>query len=828
MNKSQTDPQMMMNKKNIIRVRTVTIPVGKLVILKLGEGNFEQGFPVTLQIGDENARPIVEITGALPPNPEIPRDYHRWQSIYRNLRLPSRPIGLPKEHNQVSTLEDCQRVTEEFKVRFNTWLASDSFRPIREKWLEKLMVADNIRVLLQTKDFRLQKLPWHLWDLLERYPQAEIALSAPAYEQVNRITTTSDKVKILAILGNSQGIDTKTDQALLNLLPNADITFLVEPQCQDLTDQLWEQHWQILFFAGHSSTQETNEIGKIYVNQTESLTISQLKYALRKAVERGLQLAIFNSCDGLGLAREFADLHIPEIIVMREPVPDRVAQQFLKYFLEAFARGNSLYLAVREARERLQGLENQFPCATWLPVICQNPAEMPLNWGELFRNARNIPTSLSETTPVKRITNRLGFSFLLLISMAMTGILMGVRYSGVLQPLELSAFDQLLRLRPPEKPDSRLLIVTVTEEDVQAQKQEKPQGSLSDKSLAQLLEKLETYQPQVIGLDIYRDYPVSKDYPALAERMRKSDRFVAVCQLDDSQAGKPGVKPPPEVSSVGLGFSDIAVDSDNVVRRHLLSLMPSPSSPCTTQYALSVQLAYRYLDAKGIQLQFHPDGAWQLGKLRFKPIESHTGGYQGIDAFGNQILLNYRSSGSLEAIPSAGFANAPHITLGEVLTGKLNANTVKGKIVIIGTTAETFHDYWLTPYTTPQGKLQAIPGVFLQAQMVSQLLSAALDGRPLLWTWPLWGEVIWIWGWSFLGGLLTAYLHRFTYISLAGGIAITSLYASCFAFLIAYSCWVPLIPAMLALGGNSLIAITYLNIKFKINNKANLKYETHR
>ncbi|MCC5661473.1 CHASE2 domain-containing protein [Nostoc sp. XA010] len=782
--------------------------MGKLVILKLGEGNFEQGFPVTLQIGDENVRPSVEITGALPPNPEILRDYYRWQSIYRNLRLPSRPIGLPKELKQAPSLEDCQQVADEFKVRFNTWLASDSFRPIREKWLEKLMLTDNIRVLLQTKDLRLQKLPWHLWDLVERYPQAEIALSAPAYEQVNRITTTYDKVKILAILGNSQGIDTKADQALLNLLPNADITFLIEPQCLDLTDQLWEQHWQILFFAGHSSTQETNETGKIYINQTESLTISQLKYALKKAVERGLKLAIFNSCDGLGLAREFADLQIPEIIVMREPVPDRVAQQFLKYFLEAFARGDLLYLAVREARERLQGLENQFPCATWLPVICQNPAEMPLNWGELFRNARNVPTSLSKTTSVKKTTNRLGFSLLLLISMAMTGILTGVKYLGVLQPLELSAFDQLLRLRPPEKPDSRLLIVTVTEEDVQAQKQDKPQGSLSDKSLAQLLEKLETYQPQVIGLDIYRDYPVGKDYPALAERMRKSDRFVGVCQLSDSQPGKPGVKPPPELSPQNLGFSDIVIDSDNVVRRHLLVLTPAPSSPCTAPYALNVQLALRYLYTKGIQLQFNPDGAWQLGKLTFKPIEPHTGGYQGVDALGHQILLNYRSSPSPEAVAS-------RITLQQVLTGKLNANAVKGKIVIIGTTAETFGDYWLTPYITPQGKLQAIPGVFLQAQMVSQLLSAALDGKPLLWTWPLWGEVIWVWGWSFLGGLFTAYLHRFIYLSLAGGIAIISLYVSCFIFLIVYCCWVPLIPAMLALVGNILIATAYLNMKFK-------------
>ncbi|MBE8968520.1 CHASE2 domain-containing protein [Nostocales cyanobacterium LEGE 12452] len=789
----------------------------KLIILKLGEGNFEQGFTVTLQIGDENVRPTVEITGELPPNPEILRDYHRWQSIYHNLKLPSRPIGLPKELNQAPSLEYCQQVSEEFKVSFNAWLASDSFRSIREKLLEKLMLADNIRMLLQTKDLRLQKFPWHLWDLLERYPQAEIALSAPAYEQVNlkRIATTSDKVKILAILGNSQGIDTKADQALLNLLPNTDITFLVEPQCLDLTDQLWEQNWQILFFAGHSSTQEKNQTGKIYINQTESLTISQLKYALKKAVERGLKLAIFNSCDGLGLAWEFADLHIPQIIVMREPVPDRVAQQFLKYFLEAFARGGSLYLAVREARERLQGLENQFPCATWLPVIFQNPAEMPLNWQELFRNPPNLPASLSQTTPVRRTTNRLGFSLMLLSSMVVTVILIGIRYLGVLQALELSAFDQLVRLRPREKPDSRLLIVTVTEEDVQAQKPEKPQGSLSDKSLAKLLEKLEAYQPQVIGLDIYRDYPVGKDYPALAERMRKSDRFVGVCQLSDSQAGKPGVKPPPELSSHNLGFSDIVIDSDNVVRRHLLALTPAPSSPCTAPYALSVQLALRYLYAKGIRLQFTPDDAWKLGKLTFKPIEAHTGGYQGVNALGNQILLNYRSSPSPEAIPSAGFANAPSMTLQQVLTGKLNANAVKGKIVIIGTTAETFGDYWLTPYITPQGKLQAIPGVFLQAQMVSQLLSAALDGKPLLWTWPLWGEVIWVWGWSFLGGLFTAYLHRFIYLSLAGGIAIISLYVSCFIFLIVYSCWVPLIPAMLALVGNSLIATTYLNIKFK-------------
>jgi hypothetical protein len=31
---------------------------------------------------------------------------------------------------------------------------------------------------------------------------------------------------------------------------------------------------------------------------------------------------------------------------------------------------------VREAREKLQGLEDRYPCATWLPVICQNPSNI--------------------------------------------------------------------------------------------------------------------------------------------------------------------------------------------------------------------------------------------------------------------------------------------------------------------------------------------------------------------------------------------------------------------------------------------------------------------
>jgi hypothetical protein len=106
---------------------------------------------------------------------------------------------------------------------------------------------------------------------------------------------------------------------------------------------------------------------------------------LKRAIAQGLKLAIFNSCDGLGLADYLADLQIPQTIVMREPVPDRVAHEFLKNFLVAFSDNQLFNESVRLAREQLQALEDLYPCASWLPVIYQNPAEIPLIWSNLWK-----------------------------------------------------------------------------------------------------------------------------------------------------------------------------------------------------------------------------------------------------------------------------------------------------------------------------------------------------------------------------------------------------------------------------------------------------------
>ncbi|MBD1905566.1 pentapeptide repeat-containing protein [Trichocoleus sp. FACHB-832] len=363
----------------------------KLVVLKL-DGDLEQGVRVTLEIGAEEERPNTEIIGQLPPASDLVKAIDQWQSAYRSIEKSSR-IKAKKIVYGGSLTEwrsDCENCATELRKQLNNWLVLESFRPIREKWLQQLSPSDEVRVLIRTSSVQLRKLPWHLWDLIEDYTLAEVAYCVPESEQsaLSKTPTYRDKVRILAILGNTTGINVQKDRQLLENLPDAATTFLVEPQRQDISDSLWNQPWDILFFAGHSKSE--GDTGRIYINQTDSLTITELSYALRNAVTNGLQVAIFNSCDGLGLALELEQLHIGQIIVMREPVPDEVAQAFLTDFLAAFATGRSFYLAQREARLKLQGLENNFPCASWLPVIFQNPAAVPPMWQDLGRRPTDV------------------------------------------------------------------------------------------------------------------------------------------------------------------------------------------------------------------------------------------------------------------------------------------------------------------------------------------------------------------------------------------------------------------------------------------------------
>ena len=404
--------------------------MSKLVILNLGNGNLQSGFPFVtawLQSGSKN----MQFTGSLPEAPEIIPLYRRWQLLYKLLHQ-IKTINVDRGHN--SSVEndylapdedkylvyddddddylafddsDISRISsekfsdicKELQRRIDSWLDCEQFGNIKRQLRKQLSPDDEIRFIIQTEDKYLRRLPWYIWQFFQDYPRAEVSLSSFNFVPRKKIRNAAKKVRILAIVGDSTDIDVEIDRRLLKNLPDAQVTFLVEPTRQEFSERLRDsQGWDLLFFAEHSYSQADGESGQIYINPYQSLTIPQFSDTINKAITQGLQIAIFDSSEGLGLARQLKDLPIPQMIVMREPVTEVVAQEFLKYFLTSFAQGTSFYLAVRKARERLQGIEREFVGASWLPVIFQNPAEIPPTWAELRDKVE--PTLMVESTPV--------------------------------------------------------------------------------------------------------------------------------------------------------------------------------------------------------------------------------------------------------------------------------------------------------------------------------------------------------------------------------------------------------------------------------------------
>lgn len=392
-------------------------------------------------------------------------------------------------------------------------------------------------------------------------------------------------------------------------------------------------------------------------------------------------------------------------------------------------------------------------------------------------------------------------------SLGVTALVLVTRFLSVLQPLELNVYDRLMRMKPSEAIDKRILIVEITEADIQAQLQrgEKPTGSLSDVSLSRLLENLTALQPRLIGLDLYRDFKAES--PQLAAQLQQNDRIFALCKVSnatDAQA-ELAISSPPELPARRVGLSNVIQDPDEAVRQQLLLLSSNiPDSKCTAEDSFSLLLSKRYLElepGQGSTYQNPLAAASELGNqpLRlgntlFKRIRRFYGGYQFTEAKSYKVLLNYRS------INGSGQAPFEHKTLEQVLANQMIAADVKDRIVLVGVTARSKNDYFPTPFGT--GNLQ-MPGVVVQAQMMSQLLSATLNGRSLIWVWSQGVEALWILSWSVVGGLLAWQLRQRLHLALALGVAVGGLSVTCIVLFTQMAGWVPLVPPAIALLGTS-------------------------
>ena len=389
----------------------------------------------------------------------------------------------------------------------------------------------------------------------------------------------------------------------------------------------------------------------------------------------------------------------------------------------------------------------------------------------------------------RKAKNRLEtYSFsLLFLTIFLTTIVLGLRRVGALQGLELLAYDWMVNLYSQDRVDPRLLVVEITDRDIEQQKS----FPITDDVIAQVLNKLQQHQPKVIGFDLYREVAYPPGTKALRAELQRDN--VVVIQLIGS--GDNTLSAPPGVAPEQIGFNDIVIDvEDDVLRRNLMYVQYQAEDRVREMYSFALRVSLKYFDEQ-LEFQVHEDYL-QIGETVFPDLEANSGGYQleASETAGKQILINYRS-------PDI----AQKVTLSEVLAGDVPPELIKDKIVLVGTSAPSVKDIYSTPYKGARG---SIPGVIAHAQMTSQILSVVLDEASLFWFWSEWIEGFWVWSWSLLAAIITWKLkHPFSIIivGIAGVVGLWGIYSLAFVF----GGWIPLIPAAITFSVTIASAIAY-------------------
>lgn len=309
----------------------------------------------------------------------------------------------------------------------------------------------------------------------------------------------------------------------------------------------------------------------------------------------------------------------------------------------------------------------------------------------------------------------------LLAGIITAGGIFAVRAIGLLQLLELSAFDRLIQLRPSEPRDDRIILVGFSEADLQKLNS----SQISDAALATVLEQIRAQQPRVIGLDLYRNLPTEPGRDRLQQLLKTTPNLIGITKvIKDNQGG--AISGNPILSeSERVAASDVIADIDGRVRRGFL--FPSAEQPIES---LSLRIAIEYLAAQGLLPNLDAP-LLQFGAVTFPAFTSNAGGYIDADAGGYQILLN----------PRGGKGGFRMISAWEVMQGKVSPTLFRDRVVIVGDVSAGAADLFFTSYSSVTGSSpEPMSGIELHANLTSQIISAVLDRRVLIKSLPDWME----------------------------------------------------------------------------------------
>jgi CHASE2 domain len=427
---------------------------------------------------------------------------------------------------------------------FHHWLNHAKLAKIRSTLAQ--LVADVsesfVEIFLTCEPIEIIRLPWEAWEIATEFASSKSIRFIRMPSNISSVPSVPSphrkQMRILAILGDDTGLNFEQEKAALKSLKLAAVEFVgwqpskptedvKEAICQAISD---EMGWDVLFFAGHSN-ESTIAGGELGIAPNQSMLMQELVPYLQKAQKRGLQAAVFNSCKGINIAQTLIDVGLNEVAVMREPISNAVAQEFLVQFVKSLAQLNDVHKSLLDTCDYLKRKKSlTYPSAYLIPSIFRHSQSR--SFQPDFKPWRQ---RLRQWLPTKREKVALAACLLLSVLPPVRSLLLDQRLLA--QSIYRQTTGQLPKAGQPP-----VTLVQIDEASLQKAGISQP-VPMDRQYLANLVDRLTQRQAKVVGLDYFLDRPQPNNDGALATAIRNSVTkngtwFVFGAFLDVDKNGK--------------------------------------------------------------------------------------------------------------------------------------------------------------------------------------------------------------------------------------------------------------------------------------------------
>ena len=301
----------------------------------------------------------------------------------------------------------------------------------------------------------------------------------------------------------------------------------------------------------------------------------------------------------------------------------------------------------------------------------------------------------------------------LLVSIVLTlGITVGEKSLPLFQQINLKGRDLYFQVRhaffSSADKANEILLVIIDDETLKRLQQSWP---FPRSVYVEAINRLKPYAPKAIGFDlIFSGKDLIPERDALFSAALKEAGNVVVAAYQSS-VGEIGHESMTGENVLHIGIVDKPRDSDRVIRRAFLSFSIAGSVLPSWEAAIFEKAIGRPLSDLSLRGCNQSEAEAISNRDCFVALRAPRN---------NEFVIDYR-------LKPEEFS---HISLWRLLEGSVLANELRQKIILIGPTAEVFHDFHATP-------LGLMPGLSVNANALTTLMQNQFFSEPPMSVWVL-------------------------------------------------------------------------------------------